>query len=523
MTVNLLLKLTILIPAIFGFPKITQFNLNQVESRSVIVHLFEWKFVDIGMECERFLGPKGYGAVQVSIDLKPGIFVLIFEFYLQLSPANEHLIVQGRPWFERYEPISYIIQTRSGNADDFRNMSGRCNESGVRIYADVVLNHMAGINPKPVIGTAGSTAYPEKFSYPGVPYKREHFHKPCEIKDWTNSTLVRNCEMSGLRDLNQTQEYVRSKIVDYMNHLIRMGVAGFRIDNAIHIRPSDLEVIFSRVDNLNVDFGFAPNTRPFFYLDIIDSGTDTLSMGRWEYTHLGLITEFLAASELGRAFRGKIKLKYLKNWGPQWNFLPSKCSIVFVDDHELQRGFRIGGQDILTNKNGKAYKMATAFLLAHPFGTARLLSSYDFQHNEAGPPSNIFSEIDSPIIDNEKGCQREWMCEHRWNSIANMVEFRNEVYGSGFCNWFDNNQKQIAFSRGEKGFIAWNLDVFDLEENMQTCLPAGIYCDVIAGSKHKNRCTGSKIEVNNEGVAHIFLSSEDAHGVLAIHTGAALG
>lgn len=67
MRTALILKLMIIIPvAALGFPKITHFDLNQLESRSVIVHLFEWKFSDIGLECERFLGPQGYGAVQVS-------------------------------------------------------------------------------------------------------------------------------------------------------------------------------------------------------------------------------------------------------------------------------------------------------------------------------------------------------------------------------------------------------------------------------------------------------------------------
>ena len=30
------------------------------------VHLFEWKWSDVATECEQFLGPKGYSAVQVS-------------------------------------------------------------------------------------------------------------------------------------------------------------------------------------------------------------------------------------------------------------------------------------------------------------------------------------------------------------------------------------------------------------------------------------------------------------------------
>lgn len=35
------------------------------DGRSVIVHLFEWKWEDIALECERYLGPKGFGGVQV--------------------------------------------------------------------------------------------------------------------------------------------------------------------------------------------------------------------------------------------------------------------------------------------------------------------------------------------------------------------------------------------------------------------------------------------------------------------------
>lgn len=42
-----------------------QFNTNQLPGRSVIVHLFEWKWVDVANECESFLGPNGFGGVQV--------------------------------------------------------------------------------------------------------------------------------------------------------------------------------------------------------------------------------------------------------------------------------------------------------------------------------------------------------------------------------------------------------------------------------------------------------------------------
>ena len=36
------------------------------DGKQAIVHLFEWKWTDIAAECERFLGPGGFCAVQVN-------------------------------------------------------------------------------------------------------------------------------------------------------------------------------------------------------------------------------------------------------------------------------------------------------------------------------------------------------------------------------------------------------------------------------------------------------------------------
>ena len=44
-----------------------EYNKPQCQgNRRVIVHLFEWKWSDIANECEEYLGPKGFCAVQVS-------------------------------------------------------------------------------------------------------------------------------------------------------------------------------------------------------------------------------------------------------------------------------------------------------------------------------------------------------------------------------------------------------------------------------------------------------------------------
>lgn len=191
---------------------LSQWNPNFIGNRQGIVHLFEWKWLDIGDECENFLGPKGFGGVQT-------------------SPANENVVIAGRPWYERYQPISFKLETRSGNESEFREMVKRCRNVGVRIYVDVVVNHMAAPQPaSQAIGTGGSVADPNIRSYPAVPFNSSDFNAPCAIENYNNATQVRDCELVSLPDLDQRRKKVRDIIVDHMNHLVDLGVAGFRMD-----------------------------------------------------------------------------------------------------------------------------------------------------------------------------------------------------------------------------------------------------------------------------------------------------
>jgi alpha-amylase len=92
------------------------------------VHLFEWKWTDIAEECEQFLGPNGYKAIQI-------------------SPPQESPIINDppNPWWSRYQPVSYQLEGRSGTRTEFADMVTRCKTAGVEIYADAVINHMTGV------------------------------------------------------------------------------------------------------------------------------------------------------------------------------------------------------------------------------------------------------------------------------------------------------------------------------------------------------------------------------------------
>lgn len=60
-----------------------QYNPHLKHRRTAIVHLFEWRWADIAAECERFLGPNGFGGLQVCMRNKSSFtFLLCFKLYL---------------------------------------------------------------------------------------------------------------------------------------------------------------------------------------------------------------------------------------------------------------------------------------------------------------------------------------------------------------------------------------------------------------------------------------------------------
>lgn len=167
--------------------------------------------------------------------------------------------------------------------------------------------------------------------------------------------------------------------------------------------------------------------------------------------------------------------------------------------------------------------MATAFHLAWTYGVPRIMSSFYFENRDVGPPSDSNKNILAPTFDANGQCNNGWVCEHRWPRIAQMIGFRNAAYGTGVTNWWDNGNNQIAFSRGNRAFIAFNGQFgVDLVQSLQTGLPAGTYCDVATGAKSGNSCTGGTVTVAANGMASISLSASAPQGFLAIHADARL-
>jgi hypothetical protein len=197
--------------------------------RPTLVHLFQWRWSDIARECTTFLGPEGYGGVQV-------------------SPPAEHIVLPGggHPWWQDYQPVSYKIdRTRRGTLAEFRAMTQACENAGVKIYADVIVNHMTGQNG----GGAGSagTSIGTKYESPGLYGNADFGDCRRDITNWNDAGEIRNCELLGLADLRTGTEAVREKVADYLFRLMQNGVDGFRVDAAKHIYPADLQSVIGKV------------------------------------------------------------------------------------------------------------------------------------------------------------------------------------------------------------------------------------------------------------------------------------
>ena len=426
-------------------------------AKDVTATLFQWPFSRVAAECTNVLGPRGYGFVEV-------------------SPATEH--IQGPQWWTSYQPVSYRIAGRLGNEAAFRTMVNTCHAAGVKVIADAVINHMSAGSGT---GTGGSSY--TKYNYPGI-YSDPDFHScRSRISDYRNRDNVQNCELVDLSDLNTGSDYVRGRIASYLNHLISLGVDGFRIDAAKHMAATDLSAIKSRLSNPNV----------YWVHEVIYGAGEAVQPG--EYTGSGDVDEFRYAYDLKRIFTNE-NLAYLSTFGQSWGFLPSGQARSFVDNWDTERN-----GSTLTYRDGSTYTLANVFMLAWPYGSPNVYSGYEFSDHDAGPPSGSECYTSG------------WKCQHRWTQVASMVQFRNAVAGTSVVNWWDNGGDAIAFGRGGKGFVAINRESSALTRTFQTSLPAGSYCNV-----QKDGCVAVTVGSNGQ-----FTATLGAGEALALHVGAMAG
>jgi len=276
--------------------------------------------------------------------------------------------ITGDQWWTRYQPVSYNITSRSGSREEFASMIARCKKVGVSIYADAVFNHMAA---DAGTGMGGSNFTSRDF--PAVPYTPDDFHHNpgdtttnCAVTDFTNQTNVQECDLVGLPDLDTNSPKVQKTIGAYLKDLRSLGVGGFRVDAAKHQEAGQLESVLRDGPGL------------YSFLEVIEGYGEAVQPAM--YFGDGQVTEFDFSNGICPKVKGEGQMNQLTSFSASgWNLVPSDDAVVFIDNHDSQRG----GAG-LTYKDGALYILANVFMLGTPYGYPKVMSSYGFDDHDQG-------------------------------------------------------------------------------------------------------------------------------------------
>ncbi|GAA2580378.1 hypothetical protein GCM10010399_07670 [Dactylosporangium fulvum] len=458
----------------------------------VTANLWEWNWRSVAAACTNHLGPAGFGAVQV-------------------APPQESVSLPNssdgvHPWYEVYQPVSYKLESRLGNRQQFADMVTACHTAGVRVYVDAVVNHMAGVNnPESVVGYAGTDFSGPGYSFPGVPYGYGDFHHPGDncptsggINDWNNEAQVASCELLALADLYTEKESVRNTIAGYLNDLLNLGVDGFRVDAVKHVKKDDFAAIVGKLRNT-----VAENKRPYVAQEIFDGASNDALKAR-AFIGNGDVLDFAYAKGVRAQFQGSIaNLASLPSWDLD---APSANVFAMVTNHDLERD-----GVVLSYKNGTDYTLANYFVLAYPHGKPSVYDSFTWSNRNQSPPSDGNGYVTDTV------CGNGWNCLTQTTGIKGMVGWANAAKSVKTISDFTAvNSNVIGFHRGNRGWIGINDSGSAATAQFVTGLADGDYCDVISGTVTGSGCTGTVVSVS-AGRATVTIPANNA---VAIHVNA---
>ncbi|MDB1125888.1 alpha-amylase family protein [Vibrio algarum] len=413
-----------------------------------MLHAFDWQYSDVTKNAKQ-ISELGYKTVLVSPPMKSAIHK------------------DGTQWWQRYQPQDYrVIDNQLGNTKDFITMVQTLSEFGVRVYADVVFNHMANeayLRP--------DLDYPNEFDRQSYRTHWEEFQKlklfgdlsqplfteddfveAFGIEDWKDKWQVQNGRITGgkedpglptLRD----NEHVVKQQQAYLKALKKMGVAGFRIDAAKHMTLEHLckvwtEEIMQDVHifgEIITDGGATKEEYEIFLQPYLES----TQLGAYDFPLFNTVFE---------AFKPSGDMTSLINPYTFGQALSNNRAITFVITHDIPNN------DVFLN----LIMDETSEWLAYCYILGR----------DGGVPL-IYTDLDTSGIRDIKG-QPRWLNAWKDPKMAKMIAFHNYAHGEPMKRVL-GDEDFLILSRGDKGLVAinksdktieisidWQKDMYDL-------------------------------------------------------------
>ncbi|MBV5338018.1 MAG: alpha-amylase family protein [Deltaproteobacteria bacterium] len=385
--------------------------------RDVILHAFDWHYNDIATNAER-IAAVGYGAV--------------------LIPPPLYSDPAGSEWWQRYQPKDYrVLRSYLGNKAELEGTIAALHRHGVRIYADIVFNHMANENR------------PDRLNFPGEAelqhyrLKREEFERDRLYGDlsaglfspWDFNTEGNICNwldphestehnLSGLPDLD-LNDWVIEQQRSCLHALNTMGFDGYRIDAVKHLPEEHLQRVFETVDMAG----------KYLFGEVLTANDHEESLFIWplfDREHLAFY-DFPLHETLRRVFSPTGSMRELVDPGAFGQALPHWRAVTFSVTHDMPnndgfRGVMLHPQDEY---------LANAYLLGRDGGVPLVYS--DGNQSAARYPDD----------------RNRWADSWQKNDISAMVFFHNAVHGLPQRPLFEDDGF-LVLARGNRGIVAIN-------------------------------------------------------------------
>jgi alpha-amylase len=385
----------------------------------VILHAFNWKYSDVTARSTA-IQSAGFKVVMV-------------------APAYRS---EGAAWWGRYQPQDQrLIDNPLGDTATFTTMVSTLQQKGIRVYADVLLNHMANESNQrsdlnypgqALLGIyAGNTSkYNALRLYGDLRYNylsAGDFGPKICITDYNNTFQVQNYRLCGggadvgLPDLLGS-DYVVAQQQAYLLALKNIGVKGFRIDAAKHMSNSHINRVLSadiksgmHIFGEVITSGGAGNSE---YDNFLKPYLDSTGHGAYD---------FPLHNQIRNAFSINGSMNNLVDPGAYGQALAADRAVTFTITHDIPNnsGFRYLIMDATDET------LAYAYIIGRGQGTPMVYSD----NNESG--------------------DNRWVNAYARTDLKNMIGFHNATQGTDF-QVLSYSSCHLIFRRGNVGIVGIN-------------------------------------------------------------------
>ena len=383
----------------------------------VILHAFDWPYKELSAKAKR-IAEIGYGAV--------------------LIPPPLYSDPNGSDWWQRYQPKDYrVLRSHLGSKANLKAAVNALHESGVKVYADVVFNHMA--NEK----------RDDRFSFPGTAeldrYRQERrefardrlygdldnglfspwdFHASGNIQDWNDPHQSTEFSLRDLPDL-ELNPWVIDQQRTCLRALNEVGFDGYRVDAVKHLPEEHVRRVFETEETAG----------KYIFGEALTANDNEERIFLWPLvrdTYMSFY-DFPLHETMRRVFAPSGTMRELVDPAAYGQALPWKRALTVAVTHDIPNNEGFRGQLL----NPQDEFLAKVYILGRDGGVPMVYSD----HNES---AGQFPQ------DRDR-----WADAWERADIRAMIAFHNAVHALPQRPLYEADGF-LVFARGDRGIVAIN-------------------------------------------------------------------